>query len=112
MKLETAVKNLNNSMKFEERLEKLGEENAKYVQGERTGKNGAILNMMGRKAYFEEYFNGIKLENQIFEKLPGLDVDPKETYSFKLGYLRGEELVKIGNIPPEYQDGPGGKGRG
>lgn len=65
---------------------------------------------MGRKSYFEEYFNGIKVENQVFAKVGPFE-DPKETKSFKMGYKRGSELITaaakikdIRLIPEEYQN--------
>lgn len=61
------------------------------------------LNMMGREAYFKEYFYGIPVENQVFEEIPGIP-NITETYSFKQGYRRGSELVKVGNVPEEYQN--------
>ena len=68
------------------------------------------LNEMGKKSYFEEYFNGVKLENQILPKVGPFE-NPRETQSFKKGYVRGSEIVatseKLNNInliPVEYRE--------
>ena len=58
--------------------------------------------MAGRKAYFEEYFNGIKLENQIIPAIRPI-TDPRTAYNFKEGYKRGKFLVEKGVVPEEYQ---------
>ena len=63
---------------------------------------GSKLNEAGRKAYFEEYFNGIKVENQEIGSI-GPFADPRTTVSFKEGYARGEFLVKVGVVPSQYQ---------
>ncbi len=67
------------------------------------------LTELGKKSYFEEYFNGVKLENQILPKVGSFE-NPRETQSFKNGYLRGSEIVatseKLNNLnllPQEYQ---------
>lgn len=64
---------------------------------------GKELNNAGRKAYFDEYFNGVKVENQEISPI-GPFVDPRTTVSFKNGYQRGDFLVKSGIIPEEYQN--------
>ena len=61
------------------------------------------LNNLGRKAYFDEYFYEIKLEDQVFPKVGEFE-NPSETYSFKQGYQRGEFLVNNGIVPEEYQN--------
>lgn len=68
------------------------------------------LNEMGKKSYFEEYYNGIKLANQILPKVGPFE-DPRETTCFKRGYIRGSEMVAIAErqnnfnlIPAEYQN--------
>lgn len=61
------------------------------------------LNNMGRKAYFDEYFYGISLENQNLEQIPGID-DVTKTESFKQGYERGKFLVSVDNVPEEYKN--------
>ena len=63
---------------------------------------GSMLNEVGRKAYFEEYFNGVKVENQEIGSV-GPFADPRTTVSFKNGYARGEFLVKVGVVPSQYQ---------
>ena len=65
--------------------------------------NASKINNMGRKAYFDEYFNGISLDNQILEKIPGID-DVRTTKTFKEGYQRGAFLVSVDNVPEEYQN--------
>ncbi len=62
---------------------------------------GSMLNEAGRKAYFEEYFNGVKVENQEIGSI-GPFTDPRTTFSFKTGYKRGEFLVKVGIVPEKY----------
>lgn len=64
---------------------------------------GRVLNEAGRNAYFEEYFNGVKLENQIIEPI-GPFADPRITKAFQKGYERGPILVDIGAIPEKYQN--------
>lgn len=61
------------------------------------------INMMGRKAYFDEYFYNIPVENQNLKEIPGIP-NVTETFSFKQGYQRGSELVRLGNVPEEYQN--------
>lgn len=63
---------------------------------------GSMLNEAGRKAYFEEYFNGVKVANQEIGSV-GPFADPRTTVSFKNGYARGEFLVKVGVVPSQYQ---------
>ena len=63
---------------------------------------GSMLNEAGRKAYFEEYFNGVEVENQEIGAI-GPFQDPRTTVSFKTGYQRGEFLVRVGIVPGEYQ---------
>lgn len=62
------------------------------------------LNIMGRKAYFDEYFYEIKLEDQDIPQIMGPDVDVRETLSFKQGYDRGKFLVEHDNVPEEYKN--------
>ena len=64
---------------------------------------GQKLNEAGKKAYFEEYFNGIKLENQEIASI-GPFADPRTTTSFQTGYQRGSFLVNAGIIPEKYQN--------
>ena len=61
---------------------------------------GVQLNKMGRNASFEEYFNGVKLENQIFPKVGPFE-DPTKTISFSEGYKRGIFLIEKGIITEE-----------
>ena len=63
----------------------------------------STLNKMGRNAYYKEYFEEIKLENQILPAVGPFD-DPSETFCFKQGYKRGEELLNAGVIPEEYKN--------
>lgn len=60
------------------------------------------LHMAGRKAYYEEYFNGIKLEDQIIPAISSFS-DPRTTHNFIEGYKRGKFLVEQGIIPEDYQ---------
>lgn len=62
----------------------------------------AQLHHEGRKAYFEEYFNNVALEDQILPKI-GPYENIIETYHFMEGYKKGPFLVEIGAIPEEYQ---------
>ena len=87
------------AMRLEEKIEKASK--SPIPLNERL--HGRQLNMAGRKAYFEEYFTGIKLENQ--EIMPiGPFTDPRTTNSFKIGYQSGKLLIKRGIIPEEYQN--------
>ena len=67
---------------------------------------------MGKSTYFDEYYFGIKLENQVFdnEKFKKF-ADPTQTFNFKNGYNRGKEIVesveKTGIteiLPKKYQE--------
>ena len=64
---------------------------------------GQKLNEAGKNAFFEEYFNGIKLENQEIASI-GPFADPRTTKSFKTGYQRGPVLVNAGLVPEKYQN--------
>ena len=64
----------------------------------------------GRNAYFDEYYFGIKLENQEIGKI-GKFTNPSETYNFKRGYKYGEEKVSavektgiVESLPEKYRD--------
>ncbi len=61
---------------------------------------GVKLNSMGRTAYYDEYYNGIKLENQVFPKVGPFE-DPTKTVSFREGYKRAELLVRNGIMTEE-----------
>ena len=61
------------------------------------------INKIGRKAYFDEYFYGISLEDQNLPQIEGI-TDIKATQTFQEGYQRGAFLVSIGNVPEEYQN--------
>lgn len=61
------------------------------------------INKMGRKAYFDEYFYGIPLNEQDIPQIPGIE-DVRNTKTFKEGYQRGSFLVSVGNVPEEYQN--------
>lgn len=101
-----SVHGVASQMSFENRLQK--EEAKKTPADERP--HAPRLSEMGKMAYFEEYYNGIKLENQVFPKI-GIFDDPRETTCFKRGYARGAEMVstaeKLNNlniIPVEYRE--------
>lgn len=93
------VLNVITDSRYEERLNKFTAQKAKFAPTEER-LYGTKLNMMGRNAYFEEYFFGVKLENQVFPKVGDFD-DPTKTVSFKLGYERAEVLVRTGIITEE-----------
>lgn len=61
------------------------------------------INMMGRKACFDEHLCGIPVENQNLKEIPGIPNITK-TFSFEQGYQRGLELIRLGNVPEEYQN--------
>ena len=84
--------------RFDEQIRKVSER--QISPAETT--YGRKLNEAGRNAYFEEYFNGVKLENQIIEPI-GPFADPKTTKSFQTGYERGPILINMGLIPEKYQ---------
>lgn len=87
---------------FDQKIEKASTSNSvPFKERSVSGK----LNLLGREAYFEEYFNGVKVENQVFPKIGEFD-NPSETVSFKMGYERGIFLVEQGIVPDKYkQDG-------
>lgn len=58
---------------------------------------------LGKKVYFEEYFNDIKLENQIITPIGPFE-HPEETFNFKKGYERGAFLVEKNIVPEEYKN--------
>lgn len=63
----------------------------------------STINNAGRKAYFDEYFYGISLEDQDLPQIPGIE-DIRATQTFQEGYKRGAFLVSVGNVPEEYQN--------
>lgn len=87
---------------FDEKIKKASTSNSvPFKERSVSGK----LNLLGREAYFEEYFNGIKVENQVFPKIGEFD-NPEKTISFQTGYERGKFLVEQGIVPDKYkQDG-------
>ena len=85
-------------MRFDEEIRRISERQTSPA--ERI--HGRKLNEAGRNAYFEEYFNGVKLENQIIEPIGPFD-DPRTTKSFQIGYERGPLLINMGLIPEKYQ---------
>ena len=89
------VDKINQEKKFDEEIRK-----ASIVPADEKA-YGSMLNEAGRKAYFEEYFNGVKVENQEIGAI-GPFADPRTTVSFKTGYQRGEFLVKFGVVPEKY----------
>lgn len=90
------VNKIEQDRKFDEEIRKASE----VPSDEKTW--GSMLNEAGRKAYFEEYFNGVKVENQEIGSI-GPFANPRTTVSFKNGYARGEFLVKVGIVPSQYQ---------
>ena len=62
-----------------------------------------MINRSGRKAYFDEYFYGIPLEDQNLPQIEGIR-DIRATQTFQEGYQRGAFLVSVGNVPEEYQN--------
>ena len=93
------VNYIRNSNAFNARLEGQAKNNLSGAERASAGK----INMMGRKAYFDEYFYCIPLDNQELEQIPGIE-DVRMTRSFQQGYNRGKFLVEQGIIPPEYQN--------
>lgn len=89
------VKEIEKDRRFDEEIRKASE----IPADEKAW--GSMLNEAGRKAYFEEYFNGVKVENQEIGAI-GPFADPRTTVSFKNGYQRGEFLVRVGIVPGEY----------
>ena len=63
----------------------------------------SMINTAGRKAYFDEYFYGIPLEDQDLPQIEGMR-DIRATQTFQEGYQRGAFLVSVGNVPEEYQN--------
>ena len=100
--MEKISKNID-SIASEERFKRsLRNKEARRLSGpEKTF--ASMINTAGRKAYFDEYFYGIPLEDQELPQIKGIS-DIKETYSFKQGYQRGELLVNNGIVPEEYQN--------
>lgn len=81
---------------------KLEEQNNKNVA--RNEKSYASdLHMAGRKAYYVEYFHGIKLEDQELPQIGPFEIIT-DTHHFKEGYKRGAFLVENNIIPEEYQE--------
>lgn len=66
---------------------------------------GRELYERGRKAYYDEYFYGIDLENQIIERVGTFD-NPINTISFQKGYESGKTIISCHDekmLPEEYQ---------
>lgn len=84
---------------FENKVKQSSKNNA--LRLEEKGYSGE-LNTRGKKAYFEEYFDGIKLKDQIIP-IVGSFENPKETESFIIGYQRGQFLVEHGFNYNDYQ---------
>ena len=61
------------------------------------------LHMAGREAFYKEYFEDIKLENQELAII-GPFVDIRKTEHFVEGYNRGKFLIEHDIIPAEYQE--------
>ena len=85
--------------RFKQNIEKQSKNN--MMRQEEKGCS-AELNIRGRKAFFEEYFDNIKLEDQIIPSVGPIE-DPRITESFKNGYQRGKLLVKNGFDNDKYQ---------
>lgn len=96
-------KNINNVTSDIDFAKKIAIESLKERTPYREKAYASLLNNLGRKAYFDEWFYGIKPENQVYEKLEGIE-NIIETICFKRGYERGRFLVEQGIIPPEYQE--------
>lgn len=73
----------------------------KTLTHEEKGYSGE-LNLRGKKAYFESYFNGTELQDQVIPEV-GPFADPRTTGSFILGYQRGKMLVEQGFNYKQYQ---------
>jgi len=93
---------LNRQIRFDDKIKKATEKQQKDVP-HKERQYGSELNMKGREAYFREYFEGVKLENQILEPI-GPFTDIRETLSFRQGYQKGAFLVEQGIIPEEYKN--------
>ena len=100
--MEKISKNID-SIASEERFKRsLRNKEARRLSGpEKTF--ASMINTAGRKAYFDEYFYGIPLEDQELPQIEGIS-DIKATQTFQEGYQRGAFLVSVGNVPEEYQN--------
>ena len=100
--MEKISKNID-SIASEERFKRsLRNKEARRLSGpEKTF--ASMINTAGRKAYFDEYFYGIPLEDQELPQIKGIS-DIKATQTFQEGYQRGAFLVSVGNVPEEYQN--------
>ena len=109
----TNINKVINSIQLDKKLGERSKIKSNFVpQNERA--YGSILYEMGRKAYFEEFFQGIDKKDQdytmiknaelVFNKEDFSTVDKIiNTVSFNRGYKNGSFLVQIDNIPEEYQ---------
>ena len=98
------INNIAGSMEKEEQLKKVAERKKDAITKSEIDGYGRKIYELGKKAYFDEYFYGIKLENQIIPQIGEIN-NPKETNSFKKGYEAGERAVKFNiteAIPKEY----------
>lgn len=93
------VNYIRKSKAFNARLEEQAKSNLSGAERAFAGE----IHMMGRKAYFDEYFYGIPLDNQELKQIQGIE-DVRETKSFKEGYARGAFLASVGNVPEEYKN--------
>lgn len=100
--MEKISKNID-SIASEERFKRsLRNKEARRLSGpEKTF--ASMINTAGRKAYFDEYFYGIPLEDQELPQIKGIS-DIKATQTFQEGYQRVAFLVSVGNVPEEYQN--------
>lgn len=96
-------------IKRDEALEKEAKKREGMLKGEET--YAKELHLAGRKAAFEEAFNGISLEEQNIKPI-GLIEDPTKAKLFKEGYEQGIFLLNNGyteemyltKFLPEYEE--------
>ena len=109
----TNINKVINSIQLDKKLREINKLKSNFVpQNERA--YGSILYEMGRKAYFEEYFQGIDKKDQDYTMVKNAELVLNRedfntvdkiinTVSFNKGYKNGAFLVQINNIPDEYQ---------
>ena len=100
MKKGLAIEKTLQDMEFEEKLKKYSNKEKSPYEEKAYSRE---LFELGKKVYFEEYFNDIKFENQIITPVGPFD-HPEETYNFKKGYERGVFLVEKNIVPEEYKN--------
>lgn len=100
--MEKSSKNIDYIMRDKHFETRLAREAKRRLSGsEKTF--ASMINTAGRKAYFDEYFYGIPLEDQDLPQIEGI-ADIRATQTFQEGYQRGAFLVSVGNVPEEYQN--------